>query len=89
MKKSKNNQIAFSYQTDAIKAIFCQRYYTSVRTTTMCQLGWARSDRVFHQQPLLPSFFNPSWDKEREGEREAEILLQGIHLITETELIAS
>ena len=38
-----------------------------------------------------PSFFNPSWDKEREGEREgeAEILLQGIHLITETELIAS
>ena len=56
-----------------------------VHSTTMCQLGWARSNRVFHQQPLLPSL-TPLGTK---SEREAEILLQGIHLITETELIAS
>ena len=60
-----------------------------VHSTTMCQLGWARSDRVFHQQPLLPSLTPLGTKSEREGEREAEILLQGIHLITETELIAS
>lgn len=82
----------YSFQTDAITE-FCQSSCTSVRPTTMCQLGWARSNRVFHQQPLLPSLTplgtKSERERERQREREAEILLQGIHLITETELIAS
>ena len=62
---------------------------SSVLSTTRCQLdveeGGTQRPSVSPTAP--PSFFNPSWEKERGGE--AEILLQGIHLITETELIAS
>ena len=68
------------------------------KTYSLCSLHHYVSTGMGTQRPSVsptapPSFFNPSWDKEREGEREgereAEILLQGIHLITETELIAS
>ena len=55
--------------------------------------GHAATECFTNSPSFLPSLTplgtKSERERERQREREAEILLQGIHLITETELIAS